>query len=75
MGRQWSQDNGIEMYSTHNDEKGAVTVRFIRTLKNKTYKYITSISKNAYIDKLDDVVTKCNNVYNSTIKMKPADVK
>ena len=36
---------------------------------------MTSISKNAYIDKLDDIVNKYNNTYNSTIKMKPIDVK
>ena len=38
-------------------------------------KYITSISKNVYVDKLDDIVNKCNNTYHSTIKMKPVDVK
>ena len=36
---------------------------------------MTSISKNVYIDKLDDVVNKYNNTYHSTIKMKPFDVK
>ena len=34
-----------------------------------------SISENMYIDKLDDIVNKCNNTYHSTIKMKPVDVK
>ena len=34
-----------------------------------------SVSKNVYIDKLDDIVNKYNNTYHSTIKMKPADVK
>ena len=37
--------------------------------------YMTSISKNVYIDKLDDIVNKCNNAYHSTIKMKPVHVK
>ena len=32
------------------------------------------IAKNVYIDKLDDIVNKCNYTYHSTIKMKPADV-
>ena len=36
---------------------------------------MTSISKNVYTDKLDDIVNKCNNVYHNTIKMKPVDVK
>ena len=48
---------------------------FIRILKNRIYKYMTSIIKNIYIDKLDDIVNKYNNTYHSTIKMKPADVK
>ena len=36
---------------------------------------MTSISKNVYIAKLDDIVNKYNNIYHSTIKMKPVDVK
>ena len=63
------------MYSTHNEEKSVVTERFIRTLKSKIYKYMTSISKNVYIDKLDDIVDEYNNTYHTTIKMKPIDVK
>ena len=39
------QNNGIEMYSTHNDGKSIITKRFIRTLTNKIYKYTTSVSK------------------------------
>ena len=45
------------MYSSHNKGKSVVTEIFIRNLKNKIYKYMTSVSKNAY-DKLDDVVPK-----------------
>ena len=63
------------MYSTNNEGKFVVAERFIRTLKSKIYKYITSISKNVYIDKLDDIVNECNNTYHTTIKMKPIDVK
>ena len=63
------------MYSTHNEEKSVVDERFTRALKNKIYNYITSICKNVYIDKLDDIVNKYNNTYHSTIKMKPVDVK
>ena len=39
------------VYSTDNQEKSVVAERFIRTLKNKTYKYIAFISKNLYLDK------------------------
>ena len=41
------------MYSTNNEGKSVVAERFIKTLKDKIYKYMTSISKNVYIDKLD----------------------
>ena len=50
------KDNDIEMFSIHNERKYVVTERFIRTLKNKIYKYMTSVSKNVYINKLDDIV-------------------
>ena len=63
------------MYSTLNEGKSVVAERFIRTLKNKNYKHKTSISKNAYIDILDDIVNEYNNTYHRTIKMKPIDVK
>ena len=63
------------MYSTHNEAKSIVAKRVIRTLKNKIYNHKTSISKNVYIDKLDDIVNEYNNTYHRTIKMKPIDVK
>ena len=63
------------MYSIHNEGKSVVAERFIRTLKNKIYKYMTSMSKNVYINKLDDIVYDYNNTYHRTIKMKPVDIK
>ena len=63
------------MYSTNNEGKSVIAERFIKTLKNKIYKYMTSMSKNVYIDKLDDIVNKYSNTYHSTIKMKPVAVK
>ena len=71
----WLQDNDIEMCSTQNERKSAVVERFIGNLKNKTYKYMTPISKIVYIDKYDDVVNKYNNKHNRAIKIKPVDVK
>ena len=56
------------MYSTHNEGKSVVAERFIRTLKNKIYKYMTSISKNVYISKLDYTVDKYNNTYHRKLK-------
>ena len=57
------------MYSTDNEAKSVVAERFIRALKNKTYKYMTSISNNVYSDKLDGIVNKSNNTYHRTNKM------
>ena len=73
--KKWLRDNDIVIYSTHNEGKSVVAERFIRTLKSKIYKYMTSISKNVYIDKLDNTVDEYNNTYHTIIKMKPIDVK
>ena len=73
--KKWLKDNDIKMYSRNNEGKSVIAERFITTLKNKIYKYITSISKYVYIDKLDDIVKKYNNTYHTSIKMKPVDVK
>ena len=51
------------MYSIHNEKKSAIAERFIRTIKGKIYKYMTSLSKSVYIDKSDDIVNKYNNTY------------
>ena len=69
------QDDDIVMYSTNNKGMSIVAERFIGTIKNKIYKYLSSTSKNVYIDKLDDIAKKQNNTYHKSIKMKPADVK
>ena len=62
------------MYSTNNEGKFVIAERFITKLKNEIYKYMTSISKNIYIDKIDDFVKEYNNKYQTSIKMKPVDV-
>ena len=49
------------MYSTNNEGKSVVAERFIRTL---IYIYMIAVSKNVYIDKLDDIVNEYNNTYN-----------
>ena len=56
----WLEKSDIEMYSRHNEEKSII---------------IKKMSKNVYINKLDDIVNKYNNAYHRTIKMKPVDVK
>ena len=67
------KDNDIEMYSIHNKGKSIVAERFVRTLKTKIYKYLTSISKYIHIDKLDHIVNEYNNTYHRTIKIKSVD--
>ena len=81
MGRKW-QNNDTEMHSVHNKGRSFISERFSRTLKNKIYKYMTSIPNNVYIEKfvdiaikLDDIVNKHNHAYHIIIKMKPVDVK
>ena len=41
--KKWLKDNDIEIYSTHSEGKSVVAERYIRTLKTKIYKYMTSI--------------------------------
>ena len=71
----WLEKNDTEMYSTHNEGKSVVVERFTKTLKNKIHKHMTAVSKNMYIDKLNDIVNEYNNTYHRTIKVKPVDVK
>ena len=52
----WLEKNRIKIYLTLNEAKTFVAERFIRTLKNKIYNYMSSISKNVDIDKLDDTL-------------------
>ena len=71
----WLEKNDTEMYSTHNEEKSVLAEQFIINLKKKIYRYMTSVLKVVYIDKLDDIVNEYNNTYHSKIKMKPFDIK
>ena len=61
--------NNVEMNWTHIEGKPVIAEKFIRTLKNKIYQYMTSVPKNVYVDKLDDIVYKYNNIYYITFKM------
>ena len=73
--KSWLEKSDIKMYSMHNEVKPTVAEIFNRALKNKICKYMTTISKNVYIDKLFGLVNKYNNTYHRTKKMKLADVK
>ena len=55
--KSWLEKNTIGICLIHNEGKSVVAERFMKTLKSKIYKHnMTSISKNVYIDKLDDIV-------------------
>ena len=69
------QDNNIKFYLPQNKEQDVVAEKSITTLKNEIYKYIISISKSMYIDKIDAIVVKSSNAYHRTVEMKPNDVK
>ena len=63
----WLQHD-LKMYSTNNEGKSVVAESFVRISKNKIFKYMTSISKNVYIDKLDFVVNEYNDADHRTTK-------
>ena len=63
------------MYLIHKEAKSVIVERFITTLKTKIYKYMTSVSKNLCINKLDDVINEYNNTCHRTINMKSVDIK
>ena len=63
------------MYSTHNVGKSVAAEIFTSILKNEKYKHMTSISRNVYVDNIDDTVNEYNNTYHRKFKMKPNDVK
>ena len=71
--KSWLKNKDIEMHSMQNEGKSVVAERFIRTIKNKVYKYTSSVPKNVCINNLADTVDIYNNTYDSTIKMKPID--
>ena len=54
-------NRAMKSFLQENEGKSVAAERFIKTLKNKTYKYMNSVSKNVYIYKVDDKVNKYNN--------------
>ena len=60
--------SNIEMYSTYKKGKSVVAQKLIRTLKNKTFKHMTAISKNVYFDVIDDIFDKYNNTVIELLK-------
>ena len=61
----------IELYSIENEEKSSVVERWIRTMKEKMWKYFSANSTNNFINVLPDLVKEYNNTRHSSIKMTP----
>ena len=57
----------IKLYSTENEEKSSVVERWIRTIKEKMWKYFSANSTNVYIDVLSGLIKECNNTIHSSI--------
>ena len=65
--------NDIELYSTENEEKSSIAERWIRTMKEKMFKYFTDNNTNRYIDVLPDLVEDYNNTVHSSTKLTPIE--
>ena len=57
----------IELYSTENEEKSSVVERWIRTMKEKMWKYFSAKSTNNFINQLPDLIKEYNNTRHSSI--------
>ena len=61
----------IELYSTENEKKSSIVERWIRTMKEKMWKYFSAKSTNVYMNVLSDLVKEYYNTRHSSIKMTP----
>ena len=65
--------NDIELYSTENEEKSSIAERWIRTMKEKMFKYFTDNNTYRYMDALPDLVEDYNNTVHSSTKLTPIE--
>ena len=63
----------VELYTTENEEKSSIVERWIRTIKEKMFKYFTDNNTYNYIDVLPDLVEDYNNTVHSSTKLTPTD--
>ena len=69
--QEWLDNNDILMYSTYNEGKSGIAVRFITKLKSKIYKRMTANDSKSYLPYLNKLVDQYNNIYHHPIKKKP----
>ena len=60
-------NNDILIYSTHNEGKSVITEKFIKTLKVKIYKKITTNNSKSYLPYLNKLVDQYNNTFHHSI--------
>ena len=63
----------VYLYATENEEKSSIAERWIRTMKEKMFKYFTDNNTNKYIDVLPDLVEDYNNTVHSSTKFTPVE--
>ena len=63
----------VELYSTENEEKSSIVERWIRTIKEKMWKYFTDNNTYTYIGILPDLVEDYNNTVHSSAKLTPVE--
>jgi hypothetical protein len=69
------QEKNINHFSIKSDKKASIAERFIRTIKEKIYRFLDNQpGNNRYIDHLQELVSSYNSTYHSSIKMAPKDV-
>ena len=64
------KDNNIEIYGTYSEGKSVVAEKFINTLEKKISKHMAAVSRNVYIDVLDDIINKSNKAFHSIVGLK-----
>ena len=63
----------VELYSTENEEKSSIAERWVRTIKEKMWKYFNDNNTYNYIDVLPDLVEDYNNTVHSSTKLTPKE--
>ena len=72
--KKYLTENNIHSFSTSQDTKAAIVERFIRTIQNRIYRFLSAENTLRYIDALQDIVTSYNNTRHRTIGISPSDV-
>ena len=71
--QEWLDNNGILMYSTHNEGKSVIVERLLKTLKAKIYKKMTVNDSTSYLSYLNKIVVHYNNTYHQSINKNPVN--